>query len=365
MVETIPQPKEILVNTNPKDTFTVNTNRGKRHTVSKDNYILVQGRRYSRHHPNEAMEDEASDLGWEKVMMDEGVDTSVKGEELLGELFDQGLSLEEEKEIDFEKFEKITYLRRSKARYLHVGRKYNTTVGRFGKGNLQDYKNWVVTSSTMANMNTRLVPHDQNLIIQSIEMSGAQCADLISAIKNEMGTLAAFPSFNVIIMVGLNDWKDNNMNMELIRQSVMNIKTYIMGLNPRSRVNFVRVPLVPMLCKFSKDEHVLTVNKTKDLLEYNHFLAKTASCSEDRRLSMELMGTHHQDGDWDEYSIGALGTYKVQTPVRHDKSCWREFWTGGGSKQMDTFLHLTDDIRRGFWWHSVVPHFQDRMRFPK
>ena len=214
-------------------------------------------------------------------------------------------------------------------------------------------------------MNTRIIPQDQNLIIQSIEMSGAQCADLISAIKNEMGTLAAFPSFNVVLMIGLNDWKDNNMTMELIRTSILNIKTYIMGLNPRSRVNFCRIPLAPMLCKFSKDEHELAVNRTKDLLEYNHFLAKTVSTSEDRRLSMELMGTHHADGDWDDYGIGMLGTYKTQTPSRHDKACWREFWTGGGSKQMDSFLHLTDDVRRGFWWHSIVPHFQDRMRFPK
>ena len=38
-VETIPQVKEILVSRDPKDVFTVKTNRGKRHTVSKDNYI--------------------------------------------------------------------------------------------------------------------------------------------------------------------------------------------------------------------------------------------------------------------------------------------------------------------------------------
>ena len=37
--ETIPQVKEILVSRDPKDVFTVKTNRGKRHTVSKDNYI--------------------------------------------------------------------------------------------------------------------------------------------------------------------------------------------------------------------------------------------------------------------------------------------------------------------------------------
>ena len=138
----------------------------------------------------------------------------------------------------------------------------------------------------------------------------------------------------------------------------MALKTFVTSLNPLSKVNFVKLPLAPKLCKLPKDEYEVPENKIQELLEYNHFLANYASDDRDKTLSMELMGLDHESDDWVMYKVGALGQTPVEVPTRHDKEGWREFWQNRG---WNSCLHLTDDIRRGFWWRVLVPHFRNKV----
>ena len=132
-----------------------------------------------------------------------------------------------------------------------------------------------------------------------------------------------------------------------MKNDIKNLKRSVQNTIPNVNLNFVKLPLPPVLCKLPGNNFISEKDRTSDILLYNDFIMSL----NDRAYELSLQ---------DEGIISPLisGFEYWNTPDKmfctgrtHDRSAWRR------REPMPKAMHLADHVRKKFWNDCIEFYF--------
>lgn len=236
----------------------------------------------------------------------------------------------------------------SKSRQIYMGKKYQSTIQYSDLDRINDCKNLVITSSTLANINRKLYG---KTIVQSIQVPGATLSQLVPVCTTELLPFQNI-AMNILICCGLNDFIRDNDTVAGIMNKAKELKTHVKTLIPYSTVNFIPIPLAPKICCLPENPFTPRTNRVNDLLKYNDYLNFELSEST-HSLSLQDEGVIPiKEGGSKVWEFTNQNGEKklIITGRKHNISLWRE-------KDWHEAVHLHDILRTNFFNEKVVKYF--------
>ena len=230
------------------------------------------------------------------------------------------------------------------ARGKYKNRFYRSTLLVSNLEHQDNVQNWLITTSTLAGLNSiERIPGQKPII--SLELPGAQIADMWPAIVCELSGIRYHPGMRIVICAGLNDFL-NQRTLVRTKLAIMYVKQMLKDLAPYSSIVFVTLPLAPRLSVLSNDVYEPYMDKTAEIIEFNEYL-KIAS-DHPTNLRLQHLGvTTPVAGDEQLWEINGES---ICTGTKHVDSAWRE-------DVLSQAVHLSDDVRKEFWETRIIPYF--------
>ena len=229
------------------------------------------------------------------------------------------------------------------ARDSYKGRFYRSTLLVEDLQNPDNVENWVITTSTLAQLNTTERQFGVKPI-NSIELPGAELHQMLDAVLAEFAGIRHHPHQKILICAGLNDFM-HGRSLPRTKLAALILKMNIKEVAPNSTVDFIGIPMAPYASKLKDDEHTPQCNKTDDIIAFNQHIKLLSDG--DGSLSMQDCGIFPPSPGREQ--VWRVEAETIITGTKHDQEGWREF--------INQAVHLSDEIRRKFWTEKVVPHF--------
>ena len=229
------------------------------------------------------------------------------------------------------------------ARDEYKGRFYRSTLLMEDLQCQENVENWLITTSTLAQLNTiERTPGTKPII--SIELPGAEIHQMMDAVLTEFAGIRHHPSQKILVCCGLNDMM-HSRSLQRTKLAALILKMNIKECAPNAKIDFVGIPLAPYASSLTADDHNPQVERTEDIIALNHHLKLLSDGNHD--LTLQHEGVRPPAPGQEQVWRVEGETYV--TGNQHVDQCWRE--------TLSQAVHLSDDVRREFWQTKIMPYF--------
>ena len=235
------------------------------------------------------------------------------------------------------------------ARKLYDGRFYRSNLLYSDLENPDKCNSWVITSSTLSGLSSNeRVPGLKNII--AVEAPGATLAGMIKPALTELAGIRDISSPKILICGGVNNFLRNHSYMSAYFEATL-IKRKIKELIPSAQVSFVKIPIIPKLCKLPEDTHEVVNDRTFDILNLNEAFGTGLSDSH-HDISLQPIGVKSISLGCKMWSVydNDRNPKLVMTGRSHIMAQSRE-------SEPTEAVHIKTPIRKVFWSQHIVPFF--------
>ena len=182
----------------------------------------------------------------------------------------------------------------------------------------------LLTSSTVASV----IENSNGQISNSthfdrIELRGCRIADMQKIVKNEIGPLSKHFSFDILIVVGVNNFSDPKYSLTKSVADILSLKYELESLNIDNTVNFMPIPLCPKFVKLSGDKFCPDLDRSVEVIIYNKVLRLLNS----RPVpNLDMYGISDPKGQTISHLTSKWREYHVNSSVHLSKSELELFW---------------------------------------
>ena len=237
------------------------------------------------------------------------------------------------------------------ARADYEGRYYYSTLMFIDLEIPGNVNNWVLTTSTLAQLNNCDRPAGKPVVI-SVEVPGATTRQLIKPILTELSAVRG-KEIKMLICTGLND-VDQGRPLHQICSDALLLKSRIKDLVPAAQISFIPLPMPPKMAGLPDNPWQPRASRTTDILVYNKFLISEASDNKAPSLQDKGIEPIWKQGSHTTHSV-MYSDHEGRRKIcllgrRHIAEQWREY-------HWESKMHLHNTIRDAFWASEVIPFF--------
>ena len=134
----------------------------------------------------------------------------------------------------------------------------------------------LITTSTLARTHKDILNEEGVCShFEIIELPGARISEMSIVVNPIIEFLSKYNKVQVLCVVGVNDFLLKNNGLDNILKDFdqfsdsVNTGEFFQNVN----VKFIGIPMIPSLCKFENDFHVVRMERTQDIIKYNELLS--------------------------------------------------------------------------------------------
>ena len=199
----------------------------------------------------------------------------------------------------------------------------------------------LITTSTLARTHKDiLIEEGVCSHFEIIELPGARISEMAQVVTPLVEFLSRNNKVQILCVVGVNDFlmKDNSLD-QIIKDFESFTGSINTGANYKNvNVKFIGIPLIPSLCKFQNDFHVVRKERSAEIIKYN-----------------ELISGYNESIDKLSFYVPTLMFKGIRkfceqemfpNNYHHVPECW-DNWDREVPKK--NCIHLAAHVKRSFW----------------